>query len=179
MLETELIKRCKKGDGRAFKHLIGKYKNKLFGYLWKFSNSQYAAEEMFQETIIKAWRGIDNYNDNKKFPSWLFSIAHNVAVDFVRKDKSKLNVELEKIKEKTNGFIQDELFIRKETINEIHNIVKALPEKQKRVFLLRQHAELSFKEIAKITNEPLNTVLSHMNYAVKKIKKELEVNNEI
>ncbi len=179
MLETELIKRCKNGDGNAFKHLIGIYKNKLFGYFWKFGGSKYAAEEMFQETLIKVWRAIDSYNNNNKFASWLFTIAHNVAVDFVRKDKSKLNVELDSIKNNTNGILQDDLFVRDETINEINSIVKILPDKQKRVFLLRQHGELTFKEIAEITNEPLNTVLSHMNYAIKKIKKELVIRNEL
>ena len=179
MLETELIKRCKNGDGNAFKHLIGIYKNKLFGYFWKFGGSKYAAEEMFQETLIKVWRAIDSYNNNNKFASWLFTIAHNVAVDFVRKDKSKLNVELDSIKNNTNGILQDDLFVRDETINEINSIVKILPDKQKRVFLLRQHGELTFKEIAEIINEPLNTVLSHMNYAIKKIKKELVIRNEL
>ena len=179
MLETELIKRCKNGDGNAFKHLIGIYKNKLFGYFWKFGGSKYAAEEMFQETLIKVWRAIDSYNNNNKFASWLFTIAHNVAVDFVRKDKSKLNVELDSIKNNTNGILQDDLFVRDETINEINSIVKILPDKQKRVFLLRQHGELTFKEIAEITKEPLNTVLSHMNYAIKKIKKELVIRNEL
>jgi len=179
MLETELIERCKSGDGNAFKYLISIYKNKLFGYFWRFGGSKYAADEMFQETLIKIWNGIDNYNNNNKFASWLFTIAHNVAVDFVRKDKSKFNVELEVIKEKSNGMLQDDQYIRDEIINEIYAAIETLSGKQKRVFLLRQHSELSFKEIAKITNEPLNTVLSHMNYAIKKIKKELEVRNEL
>ena len=61
----------------------------------------------------------------------------------------------------------------------ITNVVNSLPEKQKNVFLLRQHGELTFKEISEITKEPLNTVLSHMNYAVKKIKLFLRENNAI
>ena len=72
----------------------------------------------------------------------------------------------------------DDEVILKETVKRINSSVQNLSDKQKQVFTLRQHGELSFKEIAKIMNEPMNTVLSHMRYAVKKIKKQLDEENE-
>ena len=88
MLENQLIDKCQAGDGEAFRQLISNYRNKLFGYLWRFSDSRIAAEELFQETLIKTWNGIRKYNHKEKFSSWLFTIAHNVAVDNLRKIKT-------------------------------------------------------------------------------------------
>ncbi len=179
MLENYLIKKCKLGDGEAFRRLMSNYKNKLYGYLLKFSDSHDTAEEMFQETMIKAWKGLGKYNDQKKFSAWLFTIAHNVAMDSLRfKNIKNRTIPLEEIKNSVCTNSPEEKVIKDEVVERINKSVNTLSEKQKTVFLLRQHGELSFKEIATIMNEPLNTVLSHMHYAVKKIKKQFDKQNE-
>jgi len=178
--EIILIRKVMNGETDSFNLLINNYRSKLFGYLLKFSGDKITAEDLFQETLIKAWCGFKKYNEENKFSSWLFTIAHNVALDFLRKNKNKFysitddeiaNLPTQENHEKTIESEELKLLINK--------IVKSLPEKQKNVFLLRQHGELTFKEISAVTNEPLNTVLSHMNYAVKKIKKVLRDNNAI
>lgn len=179
MLENHLIDKCKAGDGEAFRKLMASYNAKLFGYLCKFSDSQDTTDDMFQETLIKAWKGIRKYDERKKFSSWLFTIAHNVAIDSLRIRKNKNNtVELEEAHNKLFSEAPDELVIKKEIVARINDSVENLSERQKAVFLLRQHGEMSFKEIAKTTKEPINTVLSHMRYAVKKIRKQLDGENE-
>jgi RNA polymerase sigma-70 factor (ECF subfamily) len=179
MLESQLIDKCKSGDGEAYRKLINIYQARLFGYLWRFSESNTMAEELFQETIIKVWKGFKKYSHQKKFSSWLFTIAHNVAMDCLRQRKNKnIFVSIDKVDNDTLSVSPEEDLIKKERVDRINNSIEYLSEKQKRVFLLRQHGELSFKEIAEATNEPINTVLSHMRYAVKKIKKQLEEENE-
>jgi RNA polymerase sigma-70 factor (ECF subfamily) len=179
MLEIQLINKCKTGDGEAYRLLMNNYRNRLFGYLWRFSDSKIGAEELFQETLIKAWSGIKNYNDQKKFSSWLFTIAHNVAMDNLRKKKNMNNyTEIEEIEIGHSPSTPEDQLIEKETIDRINQSVAHLSEKQRAVFLLRQNGEMSFKEIAESMNEPINTVLSHMRYAIKKIKKQLEKENE-
>ncbi len=179
-LETILIERLKSGDSTAFDSLINNYRNKLFGYLLRLCKDIDTAEDIFQETMIKAWRGLKKYNEKNKFSSWLFSIAHNTAIDNIRKSKRVIenynSAELEKTDE--NVDLQKE-YEEKEMKNVINSIVEKLPDKQKQVFLLRQHGGIKFSEIAEILNEPLNTVLSHMSYAVKRIKKELREKNVI
>lgn len=179
MLEIQLINKCKTGDGEAFRQLMKSYKNKLFGYLWRFSDSRIIAEELFQETLIKAWNGIRKYSHEKKFSSWLFTIAHNVAMDNLRKKKSSRQfIEIDEASiEHSISNPEDELIAR-ETFEKVNKSISILSEKQKAVFLLRQNGEMSFKEIAESMNEPLNTVLSHMRYAVRKIKKQIEEENE-
>lgn len=179
MLENQLIHKCKSNDGEAFRKLMKLYQSKLYGYLLRFSNCKDDADEMLQETLIKVWKGIKKYNEESKFSSWLFTIAHNVAMDKIRTlNKAKKILSLDQVEDKATEILQDEQFIRKEMVEKINESLLVLSEKQKSVFLLRQHGELSFKEIAKVTNEPLNTVLSHMRYAIKKIRKQLENENE-
>lgn len=178
MFESQLIDKCKANDGEAYRQLMKLYQNKLYGYLWRFSLTEDEADEMFQETLIKVWKGIRKYNEQKKFASWLFIIAHNVAMDYLRRKKNKTLVPLDEINEQSNLPLIDDQIVRQEELEKINQIVMNLSNKQREVFLLRQSGELSFKEIAEITKQPLNTVLSHMRYAIKKIKKQFENENE-
>jgi RNA polymerase sigma-70 factor (ECF subfamily) len=178
MVEIQLLDKCLNGDGAAFKQLLNIYRVQLFGYLWRFSKSRFEAEEMLQETLIKVWKGLKKYNHQQKFSSWLFTIAHNVAMDTLRRKKLSSNViEFDENTEFDNSNPHDELVV-KERMEIINNSIENLSEKQKSVFLLRQHGEMTFKEIAEATNQPINTVISHMHYAVKKIKKQLAIEDE-
>lgn len=178
--EILLIQKVMNGEANAFNILINNYRGKLFGYLLKFCGDKLTAEDLFQETLIKTWKGFKKYNEESKFSSWLFSIAHNVALDFLRKNKKQHQfVSDEEIINSPQSINQENHFDAEEMKLLINKVVNSLPEKQKNVFLLRQHGGLTFKEISEITKEPLNTVLSHMSYAVKKIKKVLRDNNAI
>ena len=170
MQEQALIKNCQNGDTLSFAPLIGLYKNKLISYLYKLSGNREEAEDLFQETLIKAWKGIRHLNDHEKFSSWLFTIAHNLAVDSLSKNRRNFVMSLTNHKEILSPNNQFDDLIRNEEILEIQKIVDGFPFKQKEVFLLRTFGEKKFKEIAEIMNEPLNTVLSHMHYSIEKIK---------
>ena len=132
------------------------------------------AEDLFQETLIKVWKGIKFYNDQNKFSSWLFSIAHNTAVDSTRSASVRNRTSsLEDTNEYSGESNPYKTLVEKETYEIVMLAVNELPENQKNVFLLRQHGGLTFKEIAKTIDQPLNTVLGHMHYAVSKLRKKL------
>jgi len=149
------------------------YRKQLFSYLVRFCGNKMAAEDLFQETLIKVWNGIKSYNEQNKFSSWLFSIAHNVALDYLRSSSVRKSSSLEESYEFSDGNNPHRNYVEKESYKMIMDAVKELPDKQKNVFLLRQHGGLSFKEIATELDQPLNTVLGHMHYAVSKIRKKL------
>ena len=131
-------------------------------------------EDLFQETLIRVWKGLKTYNEKNKFSSWLFSIAHNTAIDLLRSPVSKYTGQtLESAIINTNEDNPHNTLVAKETSELVMSAVNELPEKQKEVFLLRQHSGMTFKEIAETTNQPLNTVLGHMHYAVSKIRKKM------
>jgi len=169
-VEHTLIRKCQNGDESAFSPLIDSYKNKLFSYLYRLCGNREEAEDLFQETLIKAWKSMKHLNEPNKFSSWLFSIAHNLTMDSLSKKKRNFIVSLTSHYNLLNPNNQFDDLIRNEEIFEIQKIVDGFPPKQKEVFLLRIFGEKKFKEIAEIMNEPLNTVLSHMHYSVEKIK---------
>lgn len=179
LLEKQLIERCRSGESSAFSQLIKIYRKQLFTYLWKLSGDKFEAEDLFQETLIKAWKGILKYKHEDKFSSWLFSIAHNVAMDSHRKIKVRSNVfATEELRTADHNTPLSEL-VANELKDILEQAINSLPEKQKRVFLLREHSDMTFKEISELTNEPLNTVLGHMHYAVERLKKALRIKNVI
>jgi len=176
--EQIMIQKCRNGETRAFGPLIGNYRKQLYSYLLRLCGNKEEAEDLFQETLIKTWMGIKKYSEQQKFSSWLFTIAHNSAMDKLRKrDKEKMITEIEPDDLRDIKDPHKEL-VSKEIGTKIWNAVEQLSFKQKEVFLLRVNGNMSFKEIAKTTNEPLNTVLSHMHYSIKKIKGFLGNQNE-
>ena len=92
LLEYQLILRSKQGDASAFGALIKDYRKQLFTYLLKICNNRTTAEDLFQDTLIRVWSGLPNYNEQNKFSSWLFSIAHNTAMDSFRRKKVRSRI---------------------------------------------------------------------------------------
>lgn len=161
-------------DAVAFGKLIQNYRVQLYSYLHRLCGDRMTAEDLFQETLIKVWKGFKSYNERNKFSSWLFSIAHNVAVDSIRKESAKNIVHsFEDVQTIAGDNNPHKAFVEKETNELVMAAVSTLSEKQKQVFLLRQHSDMTFKEISEATNQPLNTVLGHMHYAVSGIRKKL------
>jgi len=170
-LEQELIKKCIQKDSVAFESLINIYRTKLYSYLLRSCGDRMTAEDLFQEILIKVWKGFNSYNEQNKFSSWLFSIAHNVAVDSI-KSRSVRNTQtaMDEIINYSDENNPHKKLVIQETRKMILSAVDSLTSKQKEVFLLRLHSGMQFKEIAKLTKQPLNTVLGHMHYAVSKIR---------
>lgn len=175
--ENILIEKCKSGVRDAFGPLMNIYRRRLYSHLFKLTGDSADTEDVFQETLIKIWKGLPRYNNRNRFSSWMFSVAHNTAMDHLRKKTRGIN--FEEITDDTANIHENPDLSDKLHNNEIRKqIIKAvdkLSEKQKNVFLLRIHSGMSFKEIAEVTGESLNTVLSHMRYAVIKLKKYMRV----
>ncbi|NOG98497.1 MAG: sigma-70 family RNA polymerase sigma factor [Ignavibacteriae bacterium] len=166
-----MIKKCQNGDSAAFADLIFPHRENLITYLNRLSGNKTTAEDLFQETLVKVWSGIKKYKEQNKFSSWLFSIAHNVALDSYRKIKNrKYTVDVNEITDLSSGSNPHSDYVSKEIELQLEKAIETLSKKQKEVFLLRMHGNMPFKEIAKLTGEPINTVLGHMHYAVKKLK---------
>lgn len=170
-LEETLIEKAKNGDDKAFAVLMKQYRLRLSSYIFKSIGDREASLDVLQETLIKVWKGLGSYKQGTKFSSWLFSIAHNAAIDHIRKN-ARAGMP-EEFNDETYLKLNDDPFKQlsaEETRRLVNDAVNKLPEKQKQVFLLRAEAEMSFKEIAELMGEPLNTVLSHMRYAVIKLR---------
>ena len=173
--DSELVERYRNGDVRAFETLVHRYERQIFTFLLRYVGDREAAEDLVQDTFTQVIEKLQSYEERGRFGSWLFRLANSLAVDEWRKrerrpeDLSEIALEHAIDPGQRPGMSLEQEDIRRE----VYLALGRLPEPQRKVFLLRQHSDLKFREIADITGEPLNTVLSHMRYATTRLRQEL------
>jgi len=176
--DKDLIRMYLRGKERAFEELLNRYKNKIYTSIYMFVKDTDLANDIFQETfikIIKTFRS-GKYNEEGKFVQWASRIAYNLCVDHFRKNKRRKTIT------PTEDFDifdiigasednQETRIIKNQTYTKVRNLIDALPKEQKEVVMLRHYAELSFKEIADLTDVSINTALGRMRYALINMRK--------
>lgn len=175
--DPTLIERLKSGDEGAFSALFNKHKAKVFTSIYLFVRDRQIAEDLLQDTFIKALEKIQKgvYKENNKFLAWVQRIAHNLCVDQYRKGKRAPRTTFVENWVMGLNFSFDETeedrIIRAEKCQQVQQMIDTLPEEQKEVVILRHYANLPFKEIAEITNVSINTALGRMRYALISMRK--------
>lgn len=184
LADDELVGLYIDGDNRAFDVLIDKYKDKLFSYVFHIVKNAELANDIFQETFIKAITTINSgrYAANGKFAAWITRIAHNLIIDYYRQEKSEnvqscdcADYDLLNDRELCDETIEDWM-VRNQIHSDVRRLVRALPKSQQDVLLLRYYKDMSFKEIADLTNVSINTALGRMRYAILNLRKMVEDN---
>ncbi len=178
--EAALISAYINGDDKAFESLVKKTKSKVYTTIYLIVKDRYIAEDLLQETYIKAIDVLKSgrYNEEGKFMPWIVRIAHNLAIDYFRKDKRYPTVVLEDGSAIFNSFEFSEdsfedIQLKQDQIVNIRELVKKLPDEQREVLVLRHYEELSFQEIADMTQVSINTALGRMRYALINLRKML------
>jgi RNA polymerase sigma factor (sigma-70 family) len=182
--DYELIMKFIDGQQSCFEQLIHRHKNKVFAYISLYIRDQALAEDIFQDTFLKVIQSVKagKYYDNGKFISWVMRIAHNLIIDHFRRIKqintiSNDNYEADifnSIKLSEDN-IEDDL-IKRQIQKDVRRIISQLPDDQREVVILRHYSDLSFKEIAEITDVSINTALGRMRYALINMRKIMEEN---
>ena len=183
--DSELIKQFRQGSQTAMESLINRYKSKIYTSVLFIVKNKQLAEDIFQETFIKIIDTLrtDRYNEENKFLPWALRISHNLCVDYFRKAKrmqivhtgdSNLLFEMSG----QNTETADGHLIKQQTNSKVEQMLMQLHEEQRVVIVLRYFANLSFKEIAKITDCSINTSLGRMRYGLINLKR-LMVENKI
>lgn len=176
--DHELVQSYLNGNSDALNMLIQRHKNKIYTSIIILVKDQYLAEDIFQDTFIKVIDSLHSksYKEEGKFLPWVLRIAHNLCIDYFRKQKrrpvivdSEGNDVLENM-----GFVEtnaEEIWIKEQSVQSLKKLIKKLPEEQREVLVLRHYAELSFKEISEMTNVSINTALGRMRYALINLRK--------
>lgn len=180
-----LIKSIQAGDTDLFAVIIERYQGKLFAYLYRLIGSRDEAEDLLQDVFIKAFKNMQSYDTERKFSSWIYRIAHNEAINYIKRRSLKRFISWEDITTTKDKLMSnsaedgaDKLWLRKETIGEVDEAINKLPMKYKQVLLLRYYSENSYEEISEILQKPVNTVGTLINRAKKKMAEEMEKINE-
>ena len=179
-----LIKHYTEGNQGAFETLLKRHKNRIFSSIYALVGDRYIAEDIFQETFIKIIHSIrtGKYNHEDKFLPWAMRISRNMCIDSIRQRKRlPIVVDSEGNNILNNIGIfeksQEELHIANDEITMLRKWIWELPEEQREVLVLRNYADLSFKEIAVVTNTNINTCIGRMHYALINLRKMTKKNS--
>ena len=182
--DQDLIKLYLSGDETAFEILILKHKDKVFAFILSKIKNYNLAHDIFQDTFIKVINSLKKgkYNEEGKFVPWVMRIAHNLVIDHFRMQKKTRSIAPTKDFDifdviSDNEKNAEENMIDDQISSDVRKLIENLPEDQKEVLKMRYYRDLSFKEIAEITDVSINTALGRMRYAIINLRKLVEKNN--
>jgi RNA polymerase sigma factor (sigma-70 family) len=184
--DQELISLYLNGDETVIQELLRRHKTKIFTSIYLLVKDQYLAEDIFQDTFIKVINTLRSgrYNEEGKFLPWVMRIAHNLVIDYFRREKRAPTItsadgtdvlNLIQIHEES----AEDRMLREQTHVDLRKMIHHLPDEQKEVLIMRHYADLSFKEIAELTDVSINTALGRMRYALSNLRKMMNIKEVI
>jgi RNA polymerase sigma-70 factor (ECF subfamily) len=176
--DNQLIAQFLNGDESGLEQLIIRHQRKVFTSIVLLVKDKELAEDLFQETFIKVIKTLrsGNYQEEGKFLPWVIRIAHNLVIDYFRKNKR-----MQMVRDTEEYSVMDSLKLSDENIedkmitsqisHEVRQLIEYLPLDQREVVIMRHYGDMSFKDIAECTNVSINTSLGRMRYALINLRK--------
>ena len=176
--EQELIARTQNGEANAFNPIIRKYRESIYNLLYNRVHNKETAEDLCQEVFLKAWKGLPNFKGQSAFYSWLYKIAVNCSIDFLRKQNKGFILSWEDLPPNAEDILQAiqkhpslyQIVEKKEFGHILSEAVRQLPPGQRRVFYLRYGEDLKIRDIAARMNKSEGTIKSHLHHAHRKLQ---------
>lgn len=182
--DLALVRAVRNGDATAYRGLVERYQTRVYHLVYGMVRNQEDARDLTQDAFVKAYRNLHAFREDSRFYTWLYRIATNLTIDFVRRrSKAPLpGAEEDVAVRDADGGLSDahhadsprRAYERKELHAAILDAMEQLPEDQRQVILLREIEGLSYKEIAEITGTPEGTVMSRLFYARRKLQAVLQ-----
>ncbi len=179
--DAALVSLYQAGSNEAIEILVHRYKDRMYTAIYMLVKDQYLAEDIFQESFLKIIRTIKGgrYSEQGKFLPWALRVAHNLCMDHFRRVRQQIPITTEDGADiydllpmaHSNG---GERLEERQTHQSVRALVESLPEEQREVVTLRIYGELSFKEIADLTNVSINTALGRMRYGLINLRKKIQ-----
>ena len=169
LTDGELIEKAIRGREDGFEELVRRYQRPITGYVYRMLNNYDASLDVTQEVFIKVYNSLEKYSSDYKFSTWLYRIAHNAAIDYMRRNSvNQQSLETEnadgsfQLQIESSQPTPEQERERSEWRTEIDSVVKCLPTVYRELILLRHTQDLSYDEIAEVTNLPLGTVKNRL-----------------
>ncbi|MGC8596145.1 MAG: RNA polymerase sigma factor [Candidatus Kryptoniota bacterium] len=178
-----MVKRAVAGDQAAYKALIKRYKIPISQIVYRIIRDKREVEDLTQEVFIKAFQHLPDFKYDNQFASWLFKIANNHCLDHIRKKKLHIysihemqfsNEDESEFEIPDSTYEPDLQMLREQKSKLIKNAINSLPEKYRKVIILRHHEEMSYEEIAREMKLPVNTIKVHLYRAREMLYKYLK-----
>jgi RNA polymerase sigma-70 factor (ECF subfamily) len=177
--DKELISQYLQGNQASLEKLIQRHKNRVFAYILMVVKDKQLADDIFQDTFIKVINTIraGSYKEEGKFIQWVMRIAHNLIIDYFRKskripviDNDNKDFDIFDTIRFTDNSVEENMVID-QIHQDVRNLIEYLPPEQKEVLYMRHYSDMSFKDIAEVTNVSINTALGRMRYALINLRK--------
>ncbi len=179
--DSELVHAFILGDEKALETLVYRYKDKIYTSIYMLVKDKYMAEDIFQDAFLKMVRTMreGRYSEQGKFLPWAIRVAHNLCMDHFRKVKQNVQILLPDGKDISDLLGADtqgasDRIETRQVNQSIRQLIEELPEEQREVIVLRMYGDLSFKEIADMTNVSINTALGRMRYGLINLRKMIQ-----
>ncbi len=172
--DSELIKLFQKEEDReyVFRLIVDKYKEKLYRHIRSIVLDHYDTDDVLQETFLKVWRALPGFREESGLYTWLYRIATNETLSFLRKKKKHLLVSFTGIENKmAEKLTEDEYFNGDAVQLKLQKAVLTLPEKQKLIFNMKYFNEMKYEDMSAILNTSVGALKASYHHAVKKIEK--------
>ena len=183
--DKELIERYQDGDVHSFELLIGRYQKQVYSYILTLVKDKQLADDVFQDTFVKVIQTVKSkaYKDDGRFVQFAMRIAHNLVIDHFRKENRIPTVESSSEDYNyidnvpiTDASVEQGIIVD-QVHSDLHRMIAFLPDEQREVLRMRIFDDMSFKDIADITNVSINTALGRMRYALINLRKMMVANN--
>jgi len=169
------------GDESALGELITRHKDRIYRFIYPKVYDRDVTEDIFQDTFVKVINTLKkgNYNEEGKFLPWVMRIAHNLVIDYFRKNnrmpKFESNDDFNIFSVLSDGDLNAERSMIKDQVqSDVKRLIQELPEDQKEVLIMRMYKDMSFKEISEQTGVSINTALGRMRYALINLRKVID-----
>jgi len=165
--ESEIVQRAVKGDERAYEALLNSYKGRIFSYVYRTIRNYHDAEDITFDTFVKCFKSLKAFDTNRPFTTWLYTIAHNTALDFLRKNKKHYEQlddrpieEVEIADEKSSRPMSD--YESQMRLNKLERALGQLAPIDREIVILFHREERSYQEISEILKLPETTIKTRL-----------------
>ena len=183
-MDELLLHRAQHGDPDAFEQLIGPLEQLIWRICWHYTGNRESAEDCGQETMIRIWRSLDSYRGDCALESWVYRIAANCCMDYLRKKKRDKSVSMEPMREQ--GFDPadpspgtEEQVVAADEQKRLREAITQLPEDQREALIMTQLEKVSYEEAAKLLGVSEGTIKSRVNRAKARLKEILSGEREL
>ena len=177
-IDEILVKKIRAGDLASFEKLVSRYQKKIFSYVYRMVESREDAGDLTQEVFLQVFRSLDTFRGDAKLNTWLYRVATNKTLDFLRRNKKAKGVSMD-----LEGYSEDlsltccpennpeHIYLKEEKVRRLRRMIAGLPDRYRVVLVLFHYQELSYRQIAETLDIPVKTVATRI-YRAKSLLKE-------
>lgn len=175
--DHKILQMCRTSDSKnfGFHLLVSKYQKRIYWHVRRMVIIHEDADDIVQDVFVKVWKNLDSFREESNLYTWIYRIATNETLGFLRRKKIKYLFFLSNYEERLiNGLIDDNYFSGDEIQKKLQKAILTLPEKQKLVFNMRYYEEMKYEDISAVLGTSIGALKASYHIAVKKIENYLK-----